>query len=867
MVPRHRSVASRRSNNWQFFRLLVQMGLERVDVAFDRDAHSQSVELLDSFAIADGWYTDGSGGNIDYYVPFAFHTYGLVLAASGLGDRAAAARYVERARAFAGQFRHWFAADGGALPFGRSLTYRMAQGSFWGALALADVDALEWAEVRGLALRHLRWWSERPISDRDGVLSVGYGYDNRRMAESYNSAGSPYWCMKAFTMLAAPDDHPFWTVEEAAPDRPITISLRTPGMVLGHDDGQVVGLFAQPPGWSFVEQADAKYQKFAYSSRFGFSGDFTMYGLGATDSMLAVTDPASGVRRVREGVLRSEVVDGTALSEWSPMPGVHIGTALAGRCAVARARPPHRDRTRGGAHGDRLRAALGTGGVCATAARPRPSWASATMTSAAGATTVVDRPQRGRTARDAELYALSPNANVMHPHTVVAALTTTVPPGCHWLACAVGASHEAGRVLPEQAPELDPALVEQLEALPRRRRLRRDRDARAATGPHHPRHLRGPAAVHGRGRGRLAGLRIPAHGHGRRRTRSRRQHGHRVCPTARARATRARVLECAAHASGPDGFVAGAFVADDPGESFRPDAYADAIAAITIAGGTPVIFPSYGLNSLDDADWVAAHDEFGRCCDRFIGFELGPMFVPYGRIYSLDAYEGLLGVASCIGAKHSSLSRAAEWDRLALRDRVRPDFHVFTGNDLAIDMVCYGSDYLLGLSAFAPEAFAERDRRWADERSIVPRAQRPAPVPRRVRVPCSGPGVPPRCGTASSSCGDGSGRTRPRPERRDAPTTTVRCSPTSHNAWKHSCDRRRDRPGEAAAHDRRPPRPPLAARRRRSARRRRRGRTRTVRSPIPSRSPTARPGTRTVGNRFAVLPMEGLGRRAGRSAL
>jgi hypothetical protein len=91
------------------------------------------------------------------------------------------------------------------------------------------------------------------------------------------------------------------------------------------------------------------------------------------------------------------------------------------------------------------------------------------------------------------------------------------------------------------------------------------------------------------------------------------------------------------------------------------------------------------------------------------------MFVPYGRIYSLSAYEGLLGVTSCVGAKHSSLSRAAEWNRLAVRDRVRPDFRVLTGNDLAIDMVCYGSDYLLGLSAFAPEAFAERDRRWAAE--------------------------------------------------------------------------------------------------------------------------------------------------------
>ena len=178
--------------------------------------------------------------------------------------------------------------------------------------------------------------------------------------------------------------------------------------------------------------------------------------------------------------------------------------------------------------------------------------------------------------------------------------------------------------------------------------------------------------------------------------------------------TRSRVLECAAAASGPEGFVAGAFVLDEPGAAFALDAYLDALDAVTTAGGTPVVFPSYGLNALDDAGWVAAHEALGQRFDRFIGFELGPMFVPYGRIYSLSAYEALLDVRSCIGAKHSSLSRAAEWDRLALRDRVRPDFHVFTGNDLAIDMVCYGSDYLLGLSAFAPAAFADRDRRWAE---------------------------------------------------------------------------------------------------------------------------------------------------------
>ena len=173
------------------------------------------------------------------------------------------------------------------------------------------------------------------------------------------------------------------------------------------------------------------------------------------------------------------------------------------------------------------------------------------------------------------------------------------------------------------------------------------------------------------------------------------------------------MLDLAASVTGGD-FVAGAYVADAAGASFDLAAYASACAEIASRGATAVIFPSYGLNSLDDDGWAAALAAIGDEVDRFVGFELGPMFVPYGRIPSLGAYEAMLGVEACIGAKHSSLSRQLEWDRLDVRDRVRPEFHVFTGNDLAIDMVMYGSDYLLGLSTFAPEAFAARDRMWAD---------------------------------------------------------------------------------------------------------------------------------------------------------
>ena len=159
-------------------------------------------------------------------------------------------------------------------------------------------------------------------------------------------------------------------------------------------------------------------------------------------------------------------------------------------------------------------------------------------------------------------------------------------------------------------------------------------------------------------------------------------------------------------------FVAGAFVAGRPGDPWNPDPYRRQIEQIQQYGGTPVIFQSYGLTGQPPEAIVAAYAELGRDCARFIAFELGQMFAPFGQIYSLDTYAGLLEIPQCIGAKHSSLSRELEWQRLQLRDERRPDFKVFTGNDLAIDMVMYGSDYLLGISTFAPDLFARRDAMW-----------------------------------------------------------------------------------------------------------------------------------------------------------
>ncbi len=174
------------------------------------------------------------------------------------------------------------------------------------------------------------------------------------------------------------------------------------------------------------------------------------------------------------------------------------------------------------------------------------------------------------------------------------------------------------------------------------------------------------------------------------------------------------VLQVATKVAGSETMVvAGAWVDDEPGAAYDADRQHQAVEAVAEAGAVPVVFPNFGLNGLPADRLVEAHRAIGQRVDRFIGFELGDMFSPSGRIWDLDTYAGIMEVPSCIGAKHSSLARQPEWERLALRDERRPDFHVFTGNDLAIDMICYGSDYLLGLSAFAPDLFAARDRAWA----------------------------------------------------------------------------------------------------------------------------------------------------------
>jgi hypothetical protein len=316
-------------NNWKFFRILVDLGLEECGVEFDRSLTDKYLEELDGFYLGDGWYRDGNIRRIDHYIPFAMHFYGLIYAKLARGDDKRVAAYKERAQLFAKDIRHWFDEDGGTLAFGRSLTYRFACGGFWGALAFADLDALPWGEIKGQFMRHLRWWADKPMANRDGILSIGYGYPNLFMSESYNSAGSPYWALKAFLPLALPEDHPFWTAEETpAVTSAMPVPLKHPGMVMMHTDGNVVALSGGQQNWQ-MRHGTEKYAKFAYASRYGFSVevDERAYTMGAFDGALAFSDDNRHYR-VRETNEVAQIAGTTLFARWKPWSDVAVETWL-----------------------------------------------------------------------------------------------------------------------------------------------------------------------------------------------------------------------------------------------------------------------------------------------------------------------------------------------------------------------------------------------------------------------------------------------------------------------------------------------------------------------------------------------------------
>lgn len=176
-------------------------------------------------------------------------------------------------------------------------------------------------------------------------------------------------------------------------------------------------------------------------------------------------------------------------------------------------------------------------------------------------------------------------------------------------------------------------------------------------------------------------------------------------------AQRLELLQWTLEALGPGApFIAGAYIEGSDYELVS--SYRRQMDQIVAHGGTPIIFQTARLLDRESREKLEAYRAVCQGYEAVLAFELNPIFAPNGEIFDDETMRGLLDIPELKGLKHSSLDRIKELERLALRDERRPDFHIYTGNDLGINMIEYGSDYLLGLATFAPDKFAERDMLW-----------------------------------------------------------------------------------------------------------------------------------------------------------
>ena len=316
--------------NWRFFNVLVNTAFIKLGRPHNQEWMEDSLAYIEECYLGDGWYQDGVGGMADYYVPFAIHFYSLLYShAMKEEDPQRAQLFVARAQRFGQDFIYWFAPDGAAIPYGRSLTYRFAQVAFFSVCVATKTEVFSLAVMKGLIVRHLNYWCAQNIFDPSHLLTIGYAYPNLTMQEGYNAPGSPYWALKAFACLALPSTDEFWHVTAAElPELPERALFQTPEyLIQRRADGNVCFFPGQTSEHKHTHTAE-KYDKFIYSTKYGFSVLKTNLSLAEVAPDNTTCFKIFGQFFLRTKATLLELSAETIKTEWSPLPGIEVETTI-----------------------------------------------------------------------------------------------------------------------------------------------------------------------------------------------------------------------------------------------------------------------------------------------------------------------------------------------------------------------------------------------------------------------------------------------------------------------------------------------------------------------------------------------------------
>ena len=303
--------------NWYFFLLIINYGLKANGLPYSQEKIEFACSEIESFYLGGGWYKDGKDSQVDYYIPFAFQFYSLILEQYCPDHQLKNVK--ERSLKFERDFLYWIDQQGRSLPFGRSLTYRFAHSCYWCACIVSGISRTKPGWIKNIVLNNFNFWAKQNML-QDGRLSIGYGYPNLILSEDYNAPGSPMWAFKSFVILSLPSEHEFWQAEP----EPVLFEEKIhkeekPGFLMmageKHHYALSVSQFSSAP----IIQHMSKYGKFCYSTAFGWNCSRDVQGISqfAVDSTLALsvkgTEQFAGRGKIEASGVNSEY----GYSRWS----------------------------------------------------------------------------------------------------------------------------------------------------------------------------------------------------------------------------------------------------------------------------------------------------------------------------------------------------------------------------------------------------------------------------------------------------------------------------------------------------------------------------------------------------------------------
>ena len=279
-------------HNWRFFNVIMLTFLKINGYPIDETILKDHLQHIMAAYVGNGWYRDGQP--FDFYNPWAFHLYGPIWCSwYGYEYETELAEIIEkRNNEFMKTYPYMFSRQGHQLMWGRSIIYRFAASSAFGATFLLNNTTADSGWVRRIASGNILQFLTRDDVFYNSLPCIGYYRPFDPLVQSYSCSASPFWISKVYIALSLPADSPFWTAKENngewndLGDRQKTVTLNGPGLTITlHGNAGTAEL---RPGK--VAKNNPNYNRLIYNTSFLWEDDSPE---GATAMAYSMKEPVN----------------------------------------------------------------------------------------------------------------------------------------------------------------------------------------------------------------------------------------------------------------------------------------------------------------------------------------------------------------------------------------------------------------------------------------------------------------------------------------------------------------------------------------------------------------------------------------------